>query len=182
MNRYKEIAQHYIATHRENAKNERKLFKLQRTFSEAIIRAALAKMHTGKRFSHQRRIPKEALLKCKSILLKKKNELYKISSFESLHYAINKYIGCIRGIGKLMVYDTAFRLGGFLELEPKVIFLHTGTEIGAKKLGLSAKKEYLKMKELPREFHILKPYEIEDVLCIYKYKFKNEKALTSECS
>lgn len=77
----------------------------------------------------------------------------------------------IKFVGPLTVYDTAFRIGAKLGLEPELVYLHRGTLAGAVLLGFS-KRPHLKMEELPSAFQGLRPYEVEDCLCIYKKDIK----------
>jgi hypothetical protein len=72
----------------------------------------------------------------------------------------------IRGIGALAIYDIATRIGGYLRLEPEVVYLYAGTSKGARALGLDGAKT-LDPKALPAAFRVLRPREIEDCLCIY---------------
>ena len=74
----------------------------------------------------------------------------------------------IVGMGELTIYDTALRIGAKLGLEPHLVFLHAGTRIGARRLGIDLSRPYVALADLPATLRILKPREIEDVLCIYK--------------
>jgi predicted kinase len=78
-------------------------------------------------------------------------------------------------IGELYVYDTALRIGAKLNLFPARVYLHAGTRQGARALGLDARADALDMADLPREFHVLKPYEVEDVLCIFKSELASSR-------
>ena len=71
-----------------------------------------------------------------------------------------------------MIYDTAHRIGAFLGLEPEHVYVHAGTTVGAKALGLKSIDGWVAMDDLPEVFRKLKPYEVEDFLCIYKKKLK----------
>ena len=93
------------------------------------------------------------------------------SSFEEFHEVIAQTLESIHGIGELTVYDTSLRIGSFLKLEPSKVFLHAGTRIGARYLGMDVSKSKLEISEFPAQFRMLKPREIEDVLCIYKKWF-----------
>ena len=73
------------------------------------------------------------------------------------------------------VYDTAFRIGAKLNKLPTKVYLHTGTREGAKALGFDGKVKSIGVYELQPEFQKLEPYEIEDILCIFKDKFKQMK-------
>jgi hypothetical protein len=74
----------------------------------------------------------------------------------------------VRGIGKLYVYDTAIRLGAYLQLFPLQVYLHAGTRSGARALGLDYRVNSVSPTYLPAALQQLKPHEVEDVLCIYK--------------
>lgn len=72
--------------------------------------------------------------------------------------------------GELAVCDTAFRLGVWLKLWPKAVYLHAGARVGAKAQGLDVRRDCLDMAELPGEVRVLKPWQVEDFLCIFKRK------------
>jgi hypothetical protein len=94
------------------------------------------------------------------------------SSFHELLQMVDDAIRSIRGIGELAVYDTAHRIGAYLRLEPPKVYLHAGTRIGARALGLGKGTNKLEIDELPAAFHRLTAGEIEDCLCIYKDDLK----------
>jgi hypothetical protein len=169
----KAIIADYIAKHRENAEKELRYFKLQRNLEDAVSLAALAKRPNGKRFSHQRRIPESVLRKVEKRLLAAVPTIRRAKSFDELHQIIEKEILSIFGVGELMVYDTTLRIGSKLGLEPKEVFLHSGTRIGARKLGLSGRQRSVTVTEFPVSLRRLPAREIEDVLCIYKHKLGN---------
>ena len=123
------------------------------------------------RESHQNRFKKETLIKSRDILFNNINELKKTKDYHSLYMTIRKLIIPIQGVGELYCYDTTLKIGSFLKIFPDYIYLHRGTRIGAERLRLAYKKEYLTMKEIPREFKKLLPYELEDFFCIYKDEF-----------
>jgi hypothetical protein len=77
----------------------------------------------------------------------------------------------VYGIGELYVYDTALRIGVNLGVFPKEVYLHAGTRVGARKLGLDVSKPTVKMSFLPTHLRTLRPHEVEDVLCIFKDQF-----------
>ena len=89
-------------------------------------------------------------------------------SFEELHALLEETIGDVQGIGELMVYDTALRIGDRLGVTPRFVYLHAGTRAGALALGQDASRKRLSPEELPATFRRLTPREIEDCLCIYK--------------
>jgi hypothetical protein len=158
----------YIAKHRENAEKELRYFKLQRSLEDAVSLAALAKRPNGKRFSHQRRIPELVLRKVEKRLLAAVPTIRQAKSFDELHRIIENETLSIFGVGELMVYDTTLRIGAKLGLEPKEVFLHSGTRVGARKLGLNGSRRSLPVTEFPTLLRRLPAREIEDVLCIYK--------------
>lgn len=164
----RDIVADYIRCCREGAEQEQRWFAIQRTLEEAVSRAALAVSPSGKRLSHQRRIPQAVLAESRRRLDAALPALSNAQSFEVLHETVATVIGSIPGIGELTIYDTALRIGAKLQLEPTVVFLHAGTRAGARCLGLSVSRKFIPVVEFPRVFQKLKPQEIEDVLCIYK--------------
>lgn len=164
----KAIVTDYKEKHRENAEKELRYFKIQRSLEDAVSLAALAKRPNGKRFSHQRRIPESVLRKVEKQLLAAVPTIRRAKSFDELHRIVETEILPIFGVGELMVYDTALRIGAKLGLEPKEVFLHSGTRIGSRKLGLNGSRRSLPVTEFPAPLQRLPAREIEDVLCIYK--------------
>ena len=82
----------------------------------------------------------------------------------------------VKWFGILSVYDTALRIGMYFNIYPQAVYMHAGTKEGAKNLGLNTKRKYIPKDEFPLSFKVLKPYEIECVLCIYKDDFINTVA------
>ncbi|WP_143164948.1 hypothetical protein [Chryseolinea serpens] len=88
-----------------------------------------------------------------------------------------------KGIGETTVYDTSLRIAMGLRrrIRPKRIYLHAGTRIGAKNLGLpTSRKVALSRGDIktlyPEIIRLLKePSEIENFLCIYKDSFLKRK-------
>jgi hypothetical protein len=145
---------------------------------EAVEYAALAKLKDGKRHPHQRRISRTTLQTVYEHLLDNQAQLAKVQSFEDiLELVANCAVG---GFGELARYDTALRLAVYLNVLPQQVYLHSGTHIGANRLGLETKCKYLSVNELPEPLHALPPHQIEDFLCIYKEqltKFEPDKPI-----
>jgi hypothetical protein len=148
-------------------------YAIQRNLSGAIEKAALCVLPGGKRHSHQRRLSAACLKKAHSRLQGQEEHIGRSRDFASLHATIEQAIGPIKGIGDLAVYDIAHRIGSFLKLEPELVYLHAGTLDGARTLGLDGIEQTLAVTALPDEFHVLRPYEAEDCLCIYKRRIRD---------
>lgn len=168
------IVEDYIKHHRKNAEKELRWFAIQKSLKETVSLAALAQGPSRKRLSHQRRIPKSVLQKGKTKLLGNLSKMQNAKSFDNLHELIETIIGSIFGIGELMIYDTALRIGAKLKLEPTSVYLHAGTRSGAKKIGIYSSKKKAEIKYIPKPLRKLKAHEIEDVLCIYKNSFNTQ--------
>lgn len=69
----------------------------------------------------------------------------------------------------------ALRIGAKLELEPNYVFLHAGTRVGARNLGIRISQKLIPIGVFPKPFRKLKAREIEDALCIYKEYFVKRK-------
>lgn len=162
----REIVDAYIRCYRGSAKRERSFYARQQPWPKVITMSALARTAKDKRHPHQCRIPGTSLESARDRLLR--TDLKSASTFEELHSEVEETIRDIDKIGELAVYDTALRIGAFLGLEPELVYLHRGTRDGARALGLGRGCKTLEVGELPAEFRRLRPYEIEDCLCIYK--------------
>jgi hypothetical protein len=162
------IVRDYIENGRDGAEDELSFFRARETFRDAVRKAALAEAENGKRLAHQRRIAAAVLRECAEHLEAALPRLVAAPTFEALHDIVREEIGGVRGVGNLTVYDTALRMAAWRRLEPERVFLHAGTRVGARLLGLDATAESLAIGELPEPFCQLRPREIEDVLCIYK--------------
>lgn len=162
---YKKLRQEHPDTWIEHCKN-------QKSLEDAIVYAALAENHLGKRNNHQKRREKINLEKFAANLVDKKTEIQKAKSFDGLLTIVEN---CkIKGIGPLTFYDTAQRIGAKIRLFPEHIYLHAGTKTGAEKLlGKRLKVKFINKTDLPSPFQNvhLTNGEIEDILCIYKDKF-----------
>jgi hypothetical protein len=169
--RLRAIASDYQQRHRRPAAKELRHFRILRTDEEAISKAALAQLPTGKRHPHQYRIPPTALQESEHRLLDNLPGLRRVESFDHLFELIAAIIQPIRGIGEVAVYDTALRVGARFGLEPSKVYLHAGTRLGAKALGLAWRNAALELTELPIELRTLTARELEDLLCIYKDEF-----------
>ncbi|MBI4454929.1 MAG: hypothetical protein HY644_03415 [Acidobacteria bacterium] len=163
-----DIVAHYRAHKMREADGELRFFTIQRTFSEAIRLAGLAQGPSGKSLNHQRRIPSRALQEAMRVLQNHETLLATASDFDELHSYIENLIRAISGIGELTVYDTALRIGAFKQLEPTTVYLHAGTRVGAKALGVNGSRKTAGLHELPRQFRKFRAWEVEDCLCIYK--------------
>lgn len=165
------IVGHYIATFRDRARQELDFFASQPTLEDAVRKAAHAEDERGKRLGHQCRIPGRVLKESAYYLTAALAEIKAARTFEALHEVVQREILGIHGIGALTVYDTTLRIAAWLRLEPARVFLHAGTRVGARRLGLEATCESVAIRELPAPLRSLRPSEIEDVLCIYKDEF-----------
>ncbi|SRR6266700_448000 len=167
-NSLEEVVERYLAEYSHHEDRELEWFRRQPTLSEAVRLAGLAERPFGKRFNHQRRIPPSVLLNAARVLLDEVNKIAQAGTFDELFQLIARAIGDIRGVGELMIYDTALRIGAKLSLSPERIYLHSGTREGARYLGFDGKRKSIDLHELPTALQRLEPSQIEDVLCIYK--------------
>jgi hypothetical protein len=163
----KTIVEHYGRNHRRKASSELRWFEIQKTLEDAVATAALAQTPSGKRFDHQRRIPRQVLKRAEEVLLGSLAQLKQCATFSALHLLVAERVRPIQGIGELYIYDTALRIGAKLGIAPERVYLHAGTRVGARNLGLSGERKTIAVSEVPEALRVLEPREIEDVLCIY---------------
>jgi len=166
---WKTIIRSYSINSRPRKEVEFNWFRRQSSIESAIISATEAKDERGKQYSHQRRIDKNAIREAKTILLENADDIKKSKSFHHLWLLIRDLIKPISGIGDLYIYDTALRIGAFLNLLPDKVYLHAGTRKGAKAINHPEwKNDWIEIETLPKELKQLSADEIEDILCIYK--------------
>lgn len=124
-----DVIDDYIRGHRASAAAEMDFFR-KKSLPVAIEYAALYKLPDGHRHPHSYRRKLEALEEAYRRLRAIPGEMRKCSSFEALHDLVEREIRGICDIGPLTVYDVASRIGARLRLEPKKVYLHSGTKEG----------------------------------------------------
>ena len=124
----------------------------------------------GKRSSHQRRIPVAVIARVNRNLRRHAVRLREAQSFDELLKMIEAC--AVSGFGKLSCYDTALRIGVWLSRMPERVYLHAGTRKGARALGVKAGGRSLNMSDLPAKLRELRPFEIEDFLCVFKSQLR----------
>jgi len=141
---------------------------VQTDLRRVIEIAALAIDKQGKKHNHQSRVKQSVLIELKDKLIQNIDAIQKASSFREIHGIIESLN--IKGCGSLTSYDTAHRIGVYLNLLPVQIYLHSGTKIGAEKLLDKIEGNTIGKDELPEPLKSsdLSCADIEDLLCIYK--------------
>jgi hypothetical protein len=148
-------------------------FRTMPSFELALHHAAYAINQRNKRFGHQCRITRAALAASAALIGAASAKLRACASFEELHDCLKNSVGAVRGIGELYLYDTALRLGANIGLSPNKVYMHTGTRLGARALGLDISRPAIPVREFPPVLQSLSASELEDFLCIYKARLGN---------
>lgn len=162
------LLRHYASNGRRSAQAERDWFKSQPSLRDAIKVAARAENWRGERFHHQRRIRKSAIKAAVPALLAAQRHFASLKTFDALHSMVTNAVGAIPYIGELYCYDTAVRVGAFLDLKPDRVYLHAGVRDGARALRIPHTGAFVAMSALPPALRHLRADEAEDFLCIYK--------------
>ncbi len=74
------------------------------------------------------------------------------------------------------------RIGANLGLEPDRVYLHTGTRTGARRLGLGFRSAWIECQDLPEALRSLPPWQVEDILCIFKDWLAGLVGRTGRCA
>jgi hypothetical protein len=173
------VVRQYHAIRKKHPDRHIDLCVQQKHLSDAIEVAAKAVNEENKIHSHQRRIGRIKLNAFAELLKLKEYEIKKAKTFDKL-LSIIESVKSDR-IAGLIYYDTATRIGAYLDLFPEKIYLHTGTRTGASYLFDKIKgRKFISVNELPKEFlnHDLTASEFEDILCIFKDYFKQRAMST----
>lgn len=163
-----EIVRHFILHKRNKLHDELDWFAGQSSFSKALDEAVHARDRRGKRLSHQRRLVRHVIPAAFPHLQKVSTQLRHSASFDDLLLHIEKALSGIPRAGDLYFYDTALRLGAFLGLYPTRVFLQTGARRGALRLSRKHQNRSVPLAEFPVDFRALAPFEMENLLCIYR--------------
>ncbi|HET8692515.1 MAG TPA: hypothetical protein VFM30_10330 [Steroidobacteraceae bacterium] len=140
--------------------------KRQRPVAVALDVVASWRDREGKVYAHQARVPRRAKVEAGNRI--RALDLAGVRTFDDLFHRVQDAIGSVRGIGDLAVYDAATRIGASLGVWPEQVYVHAGVRQGARALGLDANRRSLPVNAFPPELRRLDPWQIEDVLCIYK--------------
>lgn len=178
---WKTILQDYDRRHCCDEEREIAWFREQPSLRDAIEMAGRAINDRGKRYAHQFRIRRESIAHATVALLAAEPHIARCQSFDALLALITVQLREVGGIGELYCYDTAFRIGAHLGLFPTRVHLHAGTRAGARALGLDCRNDALEMSEVPAELRHRRPHEVEDILCIYKDRFRSGTAVGAGC-
>jgi hypothetical protein len=139
-----------------------------RSLAQAIERAGY---HGEYVHPHQRRLGKRKLARGADALIKRIDEVEGCRTFDELHQLVADCTKPIRGFGVLARYDVALRIGANLGMWPERVYLHAGTKVGCRKLGVLCPGKTIELAELPKSIRQLAPHHAENLLCVYKSAF-----------
>ncbi len=141
----------------------------------AIEFASIGKNPNGKMNRHQWRVGNINGGNGAKELLKQEAAIKKCKTFEEIFEITEQVKKDIYKLGDLWSYDTALRIGFNLKLYPKEVYVQRGVISGVLKVmnGKRPKGRSLHVNIFPKEFQKLKPYEIENFLCIWGKDKKN---------
>src|SRR5688572_6643302 len=130
-----EVVRSYITHFQGGARKEWAHYRDQPSLAAAIENAALCRHRDGKRHPHQTRILATSLAQANRKLHRDHARVKSCRSFDDLHRLVEDRIRPLHRVGPLTVYDIALRIGMFLGIKPKRVYLHRGTAEGARALG-----------------------------------------------
>jgi hypothetical protein len=147
----------------------------QTSLHDAITVAAASRDADGKKHPHQYRLQNDTLNAYGANLHNYEADLRQSVSFDDIMEIA--YEARIPGIGELAVYDTAIRIGSYLDIWPENIYLHAGARVGAYAIVPNLNSNVISREELPEPFRSsdLTGYDLEDMLCIYKKVFSRPR-------
>lgn len=154
--------------------------------TDAIVRAAKSMLPNDQgrivMHGHQRRPGALKLTEVANALKPHVSAIAAATNFRMLHDLVGKHIAAMPGVGSLIVYDVAERIGIFLGLKADVAYLHAGAKVGAARLDPAfVGRKTLNLTELPPELQKLTAAQVEDFLCIYKSQLEGASGSISSC-
>ena len=158
----------YIEPWKENVKKSKNI-------EEAIKKAVSSRDSNKKCHGHQKRIRKNVYRKYYKLLIQRKEAILICRSFDELVKIGDEISDNVKWAGYLFSYDVMLRIAEYLKAKhdidnilPTKVYLHAHPEKSAKTLFPNLRlSRTIKKCVLPKEFERLKPYQCEEVLCIY---------------
>lgn len=136
---------------------------------EQVIESAASAPASGPKNTLVTRNKQEKLDRARPALLNAKAALEACTTFDELLAVIEKVFRGIEGLGGMYTYDTARRIGAYLKLFPRRVYLNSGgTREGARALKLDYRRPYVNMISLPAELRKLEPKQVEEFLNVFK--------------
>lgn len=144
-------------------------------FDAAVWIAVACKRRNGKMHSHQTKVKKDARREFGYRIIERYNNngvVHTPHTFDALYDEMWDLRPA--GIGPLTNYDVATRLGGYLELAPDQIYLHTGARMGWDAMWNGAwhyrpRNQYrIPLRSWPLPLRYLSADMAEDFLCTYR--------------
>jgi hypothetical protein len=136
------------------------------TWSEAVERAWRSLRENGKMHGHQCNVGKQKLDEGLKICLSHNRQPDSFNDFHDIYCWIESITRSTYRLGFVTAYDVARRLGAWLGMQPKIVYLHAGAAEGAKKLVIKGETVFLN--DFPQEIQKLGATHAENFLCIYK--------------
>lgn len=135
----------------------------QATLHDAISIAGNMQNHLGKLHPHQYRLEAGNMQNYAESLHTYENDLRAARSFDDIMVIAND--ARVHGIGDLAIYDTAVRVGSFLNIWPQRVYLHADARAGVGGLINNLSTSIITRDQLPDEFNNsdLSCYELEDI-------------------
>jgi len=144
-------------------------------FDDAIKKAAQGKNPDGGLNSHQYRLGYDLCERSSRIISKDeyKRRIYKAKTFIDIFQVTEEIRMNTPKLGNLWSYDTALRIAFNKDRDenmlPNKVFVQCGVKKGVKKIlnGKLPKGRSLPVDIFPEEVQKLKPYQIENFLCVW---------------
>jgi hypothetical protein len=158
----------FLKNYKRESSREAKFFRSMPSTGLAIHHVAMAIDGNDRCFDHQFHITQPARRKAKQVLTLLEKPMKACETFDELHTLFLRHLSPIRGLGEMYIYDAALRMGAHLKLAPDFVYLHRGTRVGAKALGITVNRSHIEKSAFPKALRALSADEIETFLCIYR--------------
>lgn len=146
----------------------------------AIVRACRSRRPNGKMHNHQSKVPEKVRSLFSRNIMNLTVDPKWMTNFDILYDTLHKVKP--HGIGPVTLYDVATRIGAYLAVEPRSLYLKAGTLDGWRELGLGVSKDLPRAPDgvprpgpeyWPNSLRALPADQVEDLLCAYRAIFPN---------
>lgn len=157
-------------------------------FPTAVKRAVEARDALGKHHNHQSKVDIQSRrLFGRRIIRRAQRGALDLTEFDEMHDTLDDIKPF--GIGPVTVYDVAVRIGAYLGIEPRSVYLHAGVRQGYKSMvdallrveGVAPDTEQMydarrwpsvPLAYFPTPLRDMRADDVEDILCTYRGVFE----------
>ena len=166
------LVREYRETHALRLERLLTFYRDQGSLEAALTAAGLALDYDGRTHPHQYLVPPTSRKLAAHVFLRHRKKISTCESFDDLKTVVREITADIPRFGELATYDATLRIGSYVGVYPRRVYLHAGAKKGASHVLKDCNTPVVRPDQFPPPIDTLRPWEIEDFLCINEDKLK----------